>query len=188
MRTRFGRGILELAEGDITLQRVDAIVNAANSALAGGGGVDGAIHRRGGPRIMQECRLIGHCPTGQTVLTGAGELEARFVLHTVGPVWRGGGSGEAGLLASCYRTALKLAQEHECKSVAFPSISTGVYGYPLEAAAEVALREIAEFLTTHELPELVRMVLLGDEAYAVYERVMEGMMKQGRGKRVDDAY
>ncbi len=182
MRVYFGRGILELVEGDITSQEVDAIVNAANSALAGGGGVDGAIHRRGGPRIMQECRLIGHCSTGQTVLTGAGNLQARFVLHTVGPVWRGGGAGEAGMLASCYRTALSLAREHDCKTVAFPSISTGVYGYPLEAAALVALKEIAEFLETNELPELVRMVLFGDEAYAAYARILEGMVKQGRGE------
>ncbi len=187
MQARFGRGILELVAGDITLQEVDAIVNAANSALAGGGGVDGAIHRRGGPRIMQECRQIGHCPTGQTVLTGAGDLRARYVLHTVGPIWRGGEHGEAELLASCYRTALELAREHACRTVAFPSISTGVYGYPLALAAAVALGEIAAFLAVNAVPGLVRMVLFGDEAFSAYRRALEGILAKGGGERLNDS-
>jgi O-acetyl-ADP-ribose deacetylase (regulator of RNase III) len=128
MRKTFGTGILELLQGDLTEQVVDAVVNAANTHLAGGGGVDGAIHRRGGSAIMEECRKIGGCPTGQTVMTTGGNLPARFVLHTVGPVWRGGRNGEAELLTSCYRSALTLARDHSLASVAFASISTGVYG------------------------------------------------------------
>lgn len=172
MRKETGRGTIELVKGDITLQETDAIGNAANSRLAGGGGVDGAIHRRGGPEIMAECRRIGGCPTGQTVMTGAGRLKARKVLHSVGPVWRGGGRGEAELLASCYRTALTLARDNELRSVAFPSISTGIYGYPAAEAAAIAIREIAAFLAENETPSLVRMVLFDDETYAAYEQAL----------------
>jgi O-acetyl-ADP-ribose deacetylase len=131
--------VLELVAGDITTVAVDAIVNAANSGLRGGGGVDGAIHRAGGPAIMEECRRIGGCPTGDACATGAGELPARYVIHAVGPMWHGGGSGEAELLASAHRRSIEVADELGCESVAFPAISTGIYGYPVERAAEVAL-------------------------------------------------
>jgi O-acetyl-ADP-ribose deacetylase len=130
---------LTLVQGDITRQTVDAIVNAANSGLRGGGGVDGAIHRAGGPTIMEECRRIGRCPTGEARLTGAGNLRARYVIHAVGPVWSGGQRGEAELLASAYRYSLRLAEEQGVRSLAFPSLSTGAYGYPVAEAARVAL-------------------------------------------------
>jgi O-acetyl-ADP-ribose deacetylase (regulator of RNase III) len=130
---------LELVQGDITTVAVDAIVNAANSGLRGGGGVDGAIHRAGGPSIMEECRRLGGCPTGDARATGAGNLPARYVVHAVGPVWNGGGSGEPDLLASAHRRSVEVADELGCTSVAFPAISTGVYGYPVERAARVAL-------------------------------------------------
>lgn len=141
MQATIGGQTVELVQGDITQQQLDAIVNAANSRLAGGGGVDGAIHRRGGPAIMQETarRYPEGCPTGSAVISGAGNLPAKYVIHAVGPVWSGGGRGEAALLAGCYRRALELAVERGCSSIAFPAISTGAYGYPLDAAAEVAL-------------------------------------------------
>ena len=130
---------LELVQGDITKVAVDAIVNAANSGLRGGGGVDGAIHRAGGPSIMEECRLLGGCPTGDARATGAGNLPARYVVHAVGPVWDGGGSGEPELLAAAHRRSVEVADELGCASLAFPAISTGVYGYPVDRAARVAL-------------------------------------------------
>lgn len=172
MRTAFGAGTLELVQGDLTEQKVDAIVNAANAQLAGGGGVDGAVHRRGGPAIMEACRKIGGCPTGQTVMTTAGNLPARFVLHTVGPIWRGGGEGEPELLASCYETALTLARDHSLESVAFASISTGVYGYPLDKAAPIALSTIAAFLLKNPLPNRVSMVLFNANILAAYEKAL----------------
>src|SRR6187200_1749871 len=131
---------INLIRGDITNQTVDAIVNAANSSLLGGGGVDGAIHRAGGPTILEECRRLGRCATGEAKATGAGELRARFVIHTVGPVWRGGDHGEEGLLASCHRRSLELAADLGARTVAFPAISTGIFGFPVERAALVALR------------------------------------------------
>ena len=137
---------IALAVGDITKESTDAIVNAANSGLRGGGGVDGAIHRAGGPAIMAECRQIGYCPTGQAVITTGGNLKARYVIHTVGPVYRGGTKGEAGLLRSAYRTSLMLAAQRGLKSVAFPAISAGIYGYPLHEAARIALTTTIEFL------------------------------------------
>jgi O-acetyl-ADP-ribose deacetylase (regulator of RNase III) len=165
--------LLKLVVGDITRVAADAIVNAANSALAGGGGVDGAIHRAGGPSIMQDLDRIradsGGCATGSAVVTGAGRLPARYVFHAVGPVYRGGKHGESELLASCYRTCLALAEKHTVQTIAFPSISTGVYGYPVGEASRIALREVTEHLgqETIQLVE-VRFVLFSEADYQVY--------------------
>jgi O-acetyl-ADP-ribose deacetylase (regulator of RNase III) len=161
-------GGIELALGDITEQAVDAIVNAANETLLGGGGVDGAIHRAGGPAILAECRLLGGCATGDAKATTAGRLPARHVVHTVGPVWQGGASGEPALLASCHRRSLEVAAALGCRTVAFPAISTGIYGYPVAEAAQVAI--VATRSALAELPEieLVRFVLFGDAAQAAF--------------------
>jgi len=167
---RIGSCKIELQQGDITDQVVDAIVNAANSRLAGGGGVDGAIHRRGGPAIMAEtkAKYPQGCPTGSAVITGAGNLSAKYVIHAVGPVWRGGDQGEAELLASAYRSALRLAVEHHCQSVAFPALSAGAYGYPLDQAAAIALKTVADFLREHQAPPLVRFVLFDSRTFGVF--------------------
>ena len=171
-----GPGRLEVARGDLTRERVAAIVNAANSSLLGGGGVDGAIHRAGGPAILEECRAIrarrGSLPPGEAVITTGGALPARRVIHTVGPVWQGGGRGEAETLASCYRKSLALADEEGLESVAFPSISTGAFGYPIEEAAPVALRAIAEALATARHLRLVRCVLFSEGDLEVYVRAL----------------
>lgn len=164
---------IEIVEGDITQQRVDAIVNAANSSLLGGGGVDGAIHRAAGPRLLEECRRLGGCPTGEARITGGYDLLAKRVIHTVGPIWRGGEEGEEGLLAKCYHNSLALAAEHRLKSIAFPSISTGAYRFPLRRAAEIAVREVEQFLGTHRMPEKVVFVCFGREAYQAYASVLE---------------
>jgi O-acetyl-ADP-ribose deacetylase (regulator of RNase III) len=171
----FGQSRLELAQGDITAQEVDAIVNAANSALAGGGGVDGAIHRAAGPTLMRETReqFPEGCPTGQAVATEAGDLKARFVFHAVGPVWRGGNAKESVLLASAYRRCLELAVERDCSSVAFPAISTGVYGYPKDLAAHVSLTTARDFLVQHGKPALVRFVLFDAGTLGAYARILE---------------
>jgi len=171
-----GRKIV-LEEGDITRAAADAIVNAANSALAGGGGVDGAIHRAGGPEIMRELdgirRQIGHCPTGGAVATTAGRLPAQCVFHAVGPVYRDGRHGEPELLASCYRKCLEMAEERGVRSIAFPAIGTGVYGYPLEEAAAVALREVKAHLEKDDTKlEHVTFVLFGKAAFEVYARLL----------------
>ena len=155
--------MIELVLGDITAQDVDAVVNAANSTLLGGGGVDGAIHRAGGPGILAECRALGGCDPGDVKATGGGNLPARYVLHAVGPIWRGGDAGESGLLASCHRRAIELAAELRCTSVAFPAISTGAYGYPVELAAPVAIEATAQALNEHPAVELARFVFR-DEA------------------------
>ena len=166
--------MIELARGDITGQDVDAIVNAANSSLLGGGGVDGAIHRAGGPELLAECRLLGGCNPGQAKATAGHELPARHVIHTVGPVWRGGGEGEAETLAACHRNTVALAAELGCESMAFPAISTGVYGYPLQLAAPVAVEATAEALEAHPSVELVRFVLFDPQAYAAFEAALAG--------------
>jgi len=172
VRIRLGEKVLELVQGDITEQDTEAIVNAANERLIPGGGVDGAIHRKGGPSIAEEARKIGHCPTGGAVVTGAGRLKARYVIHAVGPVYRDGRSGEPELLESAYRESLRRALELGLDSVAFPSLSTGAYGYPLEEAAPIALRTIAEFLKENEKPRLVRMVLWGEKAFSAYKEAL----------------
>ena len=167
---------ITFVQGDITQQRVSAITNAANSRLAGGGGVDGAIHRAGGPAIMAECDKIrreqGGCPTGQAVITTGGDLYADHVIHTVGPIWEGGMSGEPELLASCYRQSLKLAVENELKTIAFPSISTGVYGYPMEKAAIVAIETVTLFLEENEEFKEVRFVLFSVDDLKQYQRLI----------------
>lgn len=164
-----------LERGDITHERVDVIVNAANNGLLGGGGVDGAIHWAGGPKILEECRKIrdlrGGCPTGEAVITGAGNLHAKYVVHTVGPVWQGGGEGEPELLRSAYWNSLKLAAEHDAETIAFPSISTGVYGYPVEAAANVAITAVRDWDSEDKSVREIRFVLFSDEDLAVYEKV-----------------
>ncbi len=161
--------MIEVVRGDITTQAVDVIVNAANTSLLGGGGVDGAIHRAGGPAILAECRLLGGCETGDAKATTAGDLPARYVVHTVGPVWRGGGAGEPDLLASCHRRSLEVARELGARTVAFPAISCGLYGYPGELAAPVALTAVREH--GHDL-ELVRFVLFGNELYEAFEAAL----------------
>jgi len=171
---------LQLVQGDITRQTVDALVNAANTELQIGGGVDGAIHRAGGPDIFHEIesRYPQGCPTGQAVATTAGQLSAKFVFHAVGPVWRGGHQGEPELLRSCYRTCLQLARQHQCRSIAFPAISTGIYGYPIDLAAETALDEIRQhFRDTRTEPSLeVRLVLFDAGAFAAFARVLETLV------------
>jgi O-acetyl-ADP-ribose deacetylase len=166
-------GNLEILKGDITKMHVDAIVNAANSALSGGGGVDGAIHRAGGPDIMEACRKIGGCPTGEAVITTAGKLPAKFVIHTVGPIWSGGEHGEEELLAKAYRNSLDLAIKNELKSIAFPNISTGVYGFPKDQAAAIALETTRSFLRTASVKPDVYFVCFDDENYRLYRELMD---------------
>jgi O-acetyl-ADP-ribose deacetylase len=166
-------GRIDLLQGDLTRQEVDAVVNAANSSLLGGGGVDGAIHRAGGPAIVAESRLLGGCETGDAKATSAGELPARYVIHTVGPVWHGGTANEAELLSSCHRRALEVAAELGCRTVAFPAISTGIFGYPVDQAAEVALGTTREELERHEGIEQVTFVLFSDEHLAAFQSALE---------------
>jgi O-acetyl-ADP-ribose deacetylase len=168
MQLKINQSLLEIVEGDITLQDTEAIVNAANEQLRVGGGVDGAINRAGGAKIQEEAREIGYCPTGQAVITTGGNLKAKYVIHTVGPIYKNGLEGEPELLASCYRESLKLASAKGIKSLSFPSISTGIYGYPLADAAKTALGAIKTYLQDHPEIELVRFVLFGQQAFEAY--------------------
>ncbi|WP_437226615.1 macro domain-containing protein [Planctomicrobium sp. SH661] len=178
MRRRIAESILELTQGDITRQQVDAIVNAANSQLAVGGGVDGAIHRAGGPSILEELsrQYPQGCPVGSAVPSGGGDLSARWVFHAVGPRWQGGRQGEPEQLKSAYQTCLELAVEHNCRSIAFPAISTGIYGYPVDRAAMVSLSSVIEFLKQLETSLHVRFVLFGPGAYGAFSRVLEELL------------
>lgn len=168
-----------LQRGDITKLEVDAIVNAANSSLLGGGGVDGAIHRAAGPQLLEECRAIrarqGGCPTGEAVLTGAGSLSTKYVIHTVGPVWNGGQSQESALLASAYRNSLLLAVENEVKTLAFPNISTGIYHFPKEQAADIALATVLAHLKEKALPESVYFICFDPDNYQIYQTKLKSL-------------
>lgn len=164
---------IEIIKGDITRQSVDAIVNAANCSLLGGGGVDGAIHRAAGPELLSECRTLGGCKTGEAKITRGYKLPAKYVIHTPGPVWHGGTHGEPELLKSCYRSCLELASDNGCRTVDFPSISTGVYSYPLEKASKIAIGAIAEYLYEHPEIERVRMVCFDERTKKYYEEALE---------------
>ncbi|MCH8204259.1 MAG: O-acetyl-ADP-ribose deacetylase [Candidatus Hydrogenedentes bacterium] len=171
-RLEIGDKRIEVVRGDITKEKADAIVNAANSTLLGGGGVDGAIHRAGGARILEECRTLGGCATGDAKITTAGDLPADFVIHAVGPVYRGGNSGEADLLAGCFRRSIELAEEKGLKSIAFPAISCGVYGYPISEAAPLAIETVRTALEGAQRLERVRFVLFSEEDYGVFEAAL----------------
>lgn len=179
MQRTIARSTLTLLQGDITLQETDAIVNAANSSLMGGGGVDGAIHRAGGPEILEQCKHIvadnGRLPTGEAVITTGGRLSAKHVIHTVGPIWSGGGKNEHVLLKNAYYNSLSLAAAEKIKSIAFPSISTGAYRFPIEKAAEIALSTVIEFLRGNPLEE-VRFVLFSRDDYEMYQRTLDKLL------------
>ncbi|MBO1223078.1 MAG: O-acetyl-ADP-ribose deacetylase [Candidatus Scalindua sediminis] len=172
METKIGKTKLSLIQGDITLQKTEAIVNAANTSLLGGGGVDGAIHRAGGPKILEECKAIrakqGGCPTGEAVITSGGNMKTKYVIHTVGPVWSGGNRGEEQLLRNAYYNSLDLAREKGIKSVSFPSISTGVYRFPIDKASRIALNTVKEFVQDHNFVE-VRFTLFSERDLKAYE-------------------
>ncbi len=180
MRVQVGTAVLELVQGDITMQGTEAIVNAANSSLLGGGGVDGAIHRAGGPQILAECRELGGCATGDAKITTGGRLKASYVIHAVGPIyWREGAERAEELLASAYRRSLEVAAEHGVQSVAFPAISTGAYGYPMDEGARVALQTVIDYLVAQKEDgiRLVRFVLFSGQAYQVFQRVLSGLVE-----------
>ena len=164
---------ISLIREDITLLDVDAIANAANNSLLGGGGVDGAIHRAAGPELLAECRGLGGCETGDAKITNGDNLKARWVIHTVGPVWRGGGHGEEELLARCYRRSLQLAERHDVRTIAFPAISAGVYGYPMAQAAQIAVTQIMAYLQGESVLERVMLVCFNDRAYQAYSRALQ---------------
>lgn len=164
---------IDIIDDDITRQQVDAIVNAANNSLLGGGGVDGAIHRAAGPQLLSECRTLNGCRTGEAKITKGYRLPARFVIHTVGPVWRGGNADEDHLLENCYHNSLRLAVEHDIQTIAFPSISTGVYGFPIERASRIALKTVKAFLEQHESLQKVVFVCFGQHDYQVYQQAFQ---------------
>lgn len=168
-------GRMKIVEGDITRLDVDAIVNAANESLMGGGGVDGAIHRAAGPELLAECRTLGGCPTGEAKMTKGYGLPAKHVIHAVGPVWRGGGQNEAGLLASCYRRSLEIAAAHDLRSIAFPAISTGIFSFPSDRAAHIAVETVAEFLSTHAQPETVMFCCFGAASVEAHEKAINAV-------------
>jgi O-acetyl-ADP-ribose deacetylase len=165
---------IELIKGDITLLQVDAIVNAANATLLGGGGVDGAIHKAAGPLLLEECLKLNGCEIGYAKLTGGYELKANYIIHTVGPVWQGGINEEFELLAACYQNCLRLAKENGIRTIAFPGISTGVYGFPKEQAALIAVSETKRILEKNSLPEKVIFVAFDDDSYIIYQRLLQG--------------
>lgn len=173
MEKGINNSVLAIVEGDITRESTDAIVNAANSRLAGGGGVDGAIHRAGGPSIMEESKKYNGCPTGKAVITGGGNLKAKYVIHAVGPIYRDGKKGEAELLRSAYLECLKLASANAIKSISFPALSAGAYGYPMDEAARIALTTAAEYIKSHPEIEMVRFVLFGRQAYDAFEKELK---------------
>ncbi|HEU18233.1 MAG TPA: O-acetyl-ADP-ribose deacetylase [Deltaproteobacteria bacterium] len=176
MEININEAVISLVVGDITKEKTDVIVNAANSGLRGGGGVDGAIHRAAGPSIMAECRQIGYCPAGQAVVTTAGNLQAKYVIHTVGPVYRGGTKGEDRLLESAYRESLEQAVRKKAASISFPAISAGVYGYPLREAARIALKTTIDFVKENQRIELVRFVLFSRDVYDAFEEELKKLV------------
>lgn len=178
MKKVVGNGVIELAQGDITSEAVDAIVNAANTRLLGGGGVDGAIHRAGGPEILAACEMLGGCATGDAKITTAGRLPAKYVIHAVGPVYCGGTQGEAELLASCHRRSLELAAEYGLKTVSFPAISCGTYGYPVDDAAPIALQTVAAHLNSDTSVVHVRFVLVSDAVSAAFKNALDALGSQ----------
>lgn len=176
MEIKINKSLLVITEGDITNESTEAIVNAANQRLVGGGGVDGAIHRAGGPSIMQECRKIGSCPTGHAVITSAGNLKAKYVIHTVGPIYRGENKKEAILLKNAYLESLKLASTKKIKSIAFPAISTGIYGYPIHKAAYIALKTTIKYLKENDDIKLVRFVLFNSNTFSIFNEELKRLL------------
>lgn len=178
MKHQLSESLLELVQGDITKQDVDAIVNAANESLLGGGGVDGAIHRAAGPKLLNECRTLGGCKTGSAKITKGYDLPARHIIHAVGPIYQGGKHGEPALLTGAYRTCLQLASKHKCASIAFPAISTGIFGYPIPDAARIAFQTILDYLAEHPEIALVRYVLYDARAFAAHERALKQVLSK----------
>lgn len=177
MKFKVNETCIMFLQGDITKQDTEAIVNAANSGLLGGGGVDGAIHSAGGPQILAECKQIrakqGTCPTGEAVITSGGKLTAKYVIHTVGPIWRGGSNDEARLLRNAYWNSLNLAKEKGIRSIAFPSISTGAYSFPIAEAAQIAVKTVLEYISENRIPEVIRFVLFSDKDLQIYQKTWE---------------
>ncbi len=173
---KYKNTIITLIKGDITKEKVDGIVNAANNTLLGGGGVDGAIHKAGGPDILEQCKKIGGCPTGEARITTSGNMPSKYVIHTVGPIYKDGKRREKDLLYNAYYNSLELAKEYNLKTIAFPSISTGVYGYPIDEASDIAIKAVMDFIKKENFIEEVRFILFSDENYKIYEGKMRGIM------------